>query len=131
MGTEKGVNSEADDCWKGIFRFPVVRNAAVVSGIFLLNLPAVVSRWQPEANSNALYSILSHLKRFPVFSLSTKFLDSHISLSVDNINEGRYYTAVTTLFNHSGEYEIHWNATQFLRRRCAGIRMDIKPHLEN
>ena len=70
-----------------------------------LQFPCLVSRAVPNTSLSACQQF-----GFP-FNMSNQTLERHFSFSPLNILEGRYYTLVTNLFNHTGNW----------LRLCAGM----------
>lgn len=68
--------------------------ALTFSGIVALQLPTMIS-CAPKGTTLATFQI-----GFP-FNMSKTFLKHHFAFSPANITAGRYYTLVTSLFNHT------------------------------
>ena len=70
--------------------------AVTFSGIAALQLPALIS-CAPKGSTLARFQSYG----FPL-NMSKIFLRHHFSFSPANMTVGRYYTLVTSLFNHAG-----------------------------
>ena len=70
--------------------------AVTLSGIAALQIPTLISG-APKGSGLSKFQGIG----FP-FNMSKNVLRNHFSFSPANISAGRYYTLVTSLFNHAG-----------------------------
>ena len=71
--------------------------AVTFAGIAALQIPTLISSAAKGSGLAKFQSI-----GFP-FNMSKNVLRNHFSFSPANISAGRYYTLVTSLFNHAGK----------------------------
>ena len=79
--------------------FEEVKDCSItLAGLIGLQLPCLVSRASPKSSFAKLQSL-----GFP-FNMSAVTLNKHFTFSPENLSQGRYYTLVTNLFHHGGNF---------------------------